>query len=102
MILSKKLVKSVLQAKCFDKFVFNDIPIGGYMASIKSTLYHSGPPESIGQQLESETPVFTKKERKFHTLNTKTKYHLCFVRHGQSTWNRDNRFIGWTGEFQVM
>ena len=23
-------------------------------------------------------------------------YQLCFVRHGQSTWNRDNRFIGWT------
>jgi len=35
-------------------------------------------------------------DRKFHTLNTKTKYHLCFLRHGQSTWNRDNRFIGWT------
>ena len=23
-------------------------------------------------------------------------YQLCFLRHGQSTWNRDNRFIGWT------
>ncbi|GKY98613.1 hypothetical protein MPSEU_000818000 [Mayamaea pseudoterrestris] len=23
-------------------------------------------------------------------------YTLCFVRHGQSTWNRENRFIGWT------
>ena len=37
-----------------------------------------------------------KKTRTFHTLNTKTKYQLCFLRHGQSTWNRDNRFIGWT------
>jgi hypothetical protein len=34
--------------------------------------------------------------RKFHSLNTDTKYQLCFLRHGQSTWNRDNRFIGWT------
>lgn len=25
-----------------------------------------------------------------------TPFTLCFLRHGQSTWNRDNRFIGWT------
>lgn len=30
------------------------------------------------------------------SLNQNTKYNICFVRHGQSTWNRDNRFIGWT------
>lgn len=35
-------------------------------------------------------------KRKFHSLNSKTSYNLCFLRHGQSTWNRDNRFIGWT------
>lgn len=23
-------------------------------------------------------------------------YEVLFVRHGQSSWNRDNRFIGWT------
>ena len=40
----------------------------------------------------SATPV----TRTFHSLNTATKYNLCFLRHGQSTWNRDNRFIGWT------
>ena len=34
--------------------------------------------------------------RKFHSLNSCTPYQLCFLRHGQSTWNRDNRFIGWT------
>lgn len=34
--------------------------------------------------------------RSFQTLNTDTGFSLCFVRHGQSTWNRDNRFIGWT------
>jgi len=28
-------------------------------------------------------------------LNDGTPYNLCFVRHGQSTWNRDNVFIGW-------
>lgn len=24
------------------------------------------------------------------------KYEVVFVRHGQSTWNKANRFIGWT------
>jgi Histidine phosphatase superfamily (branch 1) len=33
---------------------------------------------------------------RFQTLNNSTDYNICFVRHGQSTWNRDNRFIGWT------
>lgn len=31
-----------------------------------------------------------------NSLNEGTPYNLCFLRHGQSTWNRDNRFIGWT------
>jgi len=34
--------------------------------------------------------------RTFTTINKETPYNLCFLRHGQSTWNRDNRFIGWT------
>jgi 2,3-bisphosphoglycerate-dependent phosphoglycerate mutase len=34
--------------------------------------------------------------RKITSLNQCTPYQLCFLRHGQSTWNRDNRFIGWT------
>jgi len=42
------------------------------------------------------TTTTAENSRKFTTLNTNTKYQLCFVRHGQSTWNRDNRFIGWT------
>ena len=29
------------------------------------------------------------------SMNRQTPYNLCFLRHGQSTWNRDNRFIGW-------
>eukprot|EP00520_Triparma_pacifica_P010672 CAMPEP_0118669378 /NCGR_PEP_ID=MMETSP0785-20121206/20864_1 /TAXON_ID=91992 /ORGANISM="Bolidomonas pacifica, Strain CCMP 1866" /LENGTH=212 /DNA_ID=CAMNT_0006564047 /DNA_START=281 /DNA_END=915 /DNA_ORIENTATION=+ len=29
-------------------------------------------------------------------MNENTNYNLVFLRHGQSTWNRDNRFIGWT------
>mmetsp|Transcript_9396 Transcript_9396/g.21174 ORF Transcript_9396/g.21174 Transcript_9396/m.21174 type:complete len:424 (-) Transcript_9396:156-1427(-) len=37
-----------------------------------------------------------KNARSFTTLNQDTSYQLCFLRHGQSTWNRDNRFIGWT------
>ena len=34
--------------------------------------------------------------RTFTSINCNTPYNLCFLRHGQSTWNRDNRFIGWT------
>ena len=34
--------------------------------------------------------------KKFSSLNKETPFNLCFLRHGQSTWNRDNRFIGWT------
>jgi len=35
-------------------------------------------------------------KRNYNTLNSETPFNLCFLRHGQSTWNRDNRFIGWT------
>ena len=34
--------------------------------------------------------------RAYSSINCNTPYNVCFVRHGQSTWNRDNRFIGWT------
>jgi len=37
-----------------------------------------------------------RQERGFTSMNNQTSYNLCFLRHGQSTWNRDNRFIGWT------
>ena len=44
-----------------------------------------------------EDPACKKQNRRKHsTLNQDTPYTLCFLRHGQSTWNRDNRFIGWT------
>jgi hypothetical protein len=51
--------------------------------------------ESEGQQ---STPLRSRQEqtRDFTTINRSTPYNLCFLRHGQSTWNRDNRFIGWT------
>ena len=38
----------------------------------------------------------TLRQRFYSSINCNTKYNICFVRHGQSTWNRDNRFIGWT------
>jgi 2,3-bisphosphoglycerate-dependent phosphoglycerate mutase len=28
--------------------------------------------------------------------NSKTKYKIVFVRHGESVWNKENRFTGWT------
>lgn len=31
-----------------------------------------------------------------HRVNTQT-HRVVFVRHGQSTWNRDSKYIGWTG-----
>ena len=38
----------------------------------------------------------TSSQRAYSSINCNTQYNICFVRHGQSTWNRDNRFIGWT------
>lgn len=29
-------------------------------------------------------------------MSGEAKYKVVFVRHGESTWNRDNRFTGWT------
>merc|ERR1712176_1755292 len=37
-----------------------------------------------------------REKKKFTSLNRNTNYNLCFLRHGQSTWNRDNVFIGWS------
>ena len=54
----------------------------------------SGPSSS-----ESHLPPPAKSvpsKRSFTTINRDTPYNLCFLRHGQSTWNRDNVFIGWT------
>ncbi len=31
-----------------------------------------------------------------HIMNTSHNKQLVLLRHGQSTWNRDNRFTGWT------
>jgi len=39
---------------------------------------------------------FASSRRAYTSINSNTHYNICFVRHGQSTWNRDNRFIGWT------
>lgn len=44
----------------------------------------------------SSTSIKKPQHKTFTTINTATPYQICFLRHGQSTWNRDNRFIGWT------
>lgn len=46
------------------------------------------------QQQHEEEPQ--QQAAAFSSINSETPYNLCFLRHGQSTWNRDNRFIGWT------
>jgi Histidine phosphatase superfamily (branch 1) len=53
---------------------------------------------TIGTQQTSPHTSFQHPSRRTITtsLNQSTPYNLCFLRHGQSTWNRDNRFIGWT------
>jgi len=48
------------------------------------------------QRKNSESPQHQQQRRGFTSINNQTPYNLCFLRHGQSTWNRDNRFIGWT------
>jgi hypothetical protein len=48
------------------------------------------------QQQQQPQPHTATAQRTFTSINQETPYNLCFLRHGQSTWNRDNRFIGWT------
>jgi len=50
---------------------------------------------SCQQHLRAPSPI-ARQVRHFNSINFKTPYNLCFLRHGQSTWNRDNRYIGWT------
>jgi hypothetical protein len=52
----------------------NSSPSGGVTSTTSTTDYQPG------------TGV-----RGFTTINNSTPYNLCFLRHGQSTWNRDNR-----------
>ena len=48
------------------------------------------------QQQLSSSSLLSSQRGKFSSLNQDTSFQLVFLRHGQSTWNRDNRFIGWT------
>jgi len=63
-----------------------------------SSFFHTVPASSSksSSTIDDNQKELKTQARKFHSLNTDTKYQLCFLRHGQSTWNRDNRFIGWT------
>mmetsp|Transcript_156 Transcript_156/g.145 ORF Transcript_156/g.145 Transcript_156/m.145 type:complete len:414 (+) Transcript_156:294-1535(+) len=83
--------------------LLNTTPLSVTLSSASTSLYHSASPsartttapKSVTRSLPS--PKNNKeKRRQFHSLNSDTSYTLCFLRHGQSTWNRDNRFIGWT------
>ena len=69
---------------------------------VQSMLQKRSVPSSTHQhQNENRLRTFfdhhaTTTVRTFTSINCNTQFNLCFVRHGQSTWNRDNRFIGWT------
>lgn len=77
--------------------------LGHSIASPLSRRYHAGthlssPAATLSAKYQ---PLNTKRQdypgrRQFTSINQDTPYNLCFLRHGQSTWNRDNRFIGWT------
>jgi hypothetical protein len=92
-MIARQFYKVGIRSKYLDRIAFANNAVGGCMASF----YHSVPASSSHHQQKKERTT-TSNDRKFHSLNTNTKYHLCFLRHGQSTWNRDNRFIGWTGK----
>ena len=51
---------------------------------------------SVSSSIKPLTESGSAEKRSFTSINKETPYNLCFLRHGQSTWNRDNRFIGWT------
>ena len=50
-------------------------------------------PSLLSRVVTSQVPSLS---RSYSSINCNTQFNICFVRHGQSTWNRDNRFIGWT------
>ena len=54
------------------------------------------PPQRTHAQSAEGSRQPGQQQRGFTSINNRTPYNLCFLRHGQSTWNRDNRFIGWT------
>jgi Histidine phosphatase superfamily (branch 1) len=60
---------------------------------LNSSLFVTPKPKKQQQVLSGGQRVSV---RTITSLNQCTPYQLCFLRHGQSTWNRDNRFIGWT------
>mmetsp|Transcript_2430 Transcript_2430/g.3548 ORF Transcript_2430/g.3548 Transcript_2430/m.3548 type:complete len:356 (-) Transcript_2430:66-1133(-) len=41
-------------------------------------------------------PLYTKQLTMSSGDSSKAVYKVIFIRHGQSTWNKANRFIGWT------
>jgi 2,3-bisphosphoglycerate-dependent phosphoglycerate mutase len=63
-------------------------------SNTSSTSILTGSSSSSANSKSSNSSSST--SRPFTSLNCNTPFQLCFLRHGQSTWNRDNRFIGWT------
>lgn len=69
------------------------------VSPLPSRDYHAGEPSSsplLNTHQHQPEESDSGHQRKFTSINQETPYNLCFLRHGQSTWNRDNRFIGWT------
>lgn len=69
----------------------------GGAASVAGPELHQQYHNQHQQQSTGSPQHHQRQERAFaSTTNNRKPYNLCFLRHGQSTWNRDNRFIGWT------
>lgn len=82
MMQSSRNVLSVLSKRAKARFIVAPAPLAGATS-------------------RDDTPFVlpqnnTQQQRGFTSINEDTPFQLCFLRHGQSTWNRDNRFIGWT------
>ena len=70
--------------------------IAGANHSSQSATTSTGDDKSIKRHPEKGIGLCPHRKSNFTTVNENTHYNLVFLRHGQSTWNRDNRFIGWT------
>jgi Histidine phosphatase superfamily (branch 1) len=66
------------------------------VTTASSTSWNNGESLSSHPETNAQRQRSFISKRTFTSLNQSTPYNICFLRHGQSTWNRDNRFIGWT------
>lgn len=95
MIASRACSTSFTTAKTIAP-VYNRCTLYQSSSLIANTLSSGQSPCHQYSRISTVKPTHKITYRTFTSLNCSTPYNLIFLRHGQSTWNRDNRFIGWT------